>query len=149
MYVPRRPTIETNLQRQSQQTRDRARQLAIDLARLIADTRCTNVVVLDVSGFSPITDFLVLGTGTSPRQMRSVADDVIELAEQNSFKALSASGFESNTWICVDLIDAILHVFSSEARPFYDLDNLWADATKVDWEEGRPAKVPAKAAPEE
>ena len=147
--MPRRPTIETTIQRQSQHTRDLAKKLAIDLARLISDTRCTNVVVLDVTGACPITDFLVLGTGTSPRQMRSVADEVIETAQLASFKTLSATGFESNTWICVDLIDVIFHAFSSDARAFYDLDNLWADAVKVDWEEGRPVKEPVTQAPQE
>lgn len=132
--VPRRPTIDIQKQRQPQTTPEQGRQLAIAVAKLAADTRCTNVVVLDVSSFSPITDFLVLATGTSPRQMRTVADDCIEAAEHKSYRAMSTSGYDGNAWICVDLIDVIVHVFSQEARAFYDLDNLWADAVRVEWE---------------
>lgn len=116
------------------------RELAIELARLAADTRCTQVIVLDVSEVSPVTDFLVIGTGTSARQMRSVADDCIEAANAKGYRSLSASGYDGSSWICVDLIDVVLHIFSEDARGFYDLDNLWADAIRVDWETGRPTK---------
>jgi ribosome-associated protein len=106
--------------------------VAIALARLAADTRCHNVVVMDVRHLSPVTDFFILGTGTSPRQMRTVADDVIEAAEAKGYKAMSASGYEGSNWICVDLINIVLHVFSDEARVFYDLDNLWAEAERIE-----------------
>ena len=46
---------------------------------------------------------------------------------------MSATGYEGSAWICVDFIDVVLHVFSDEARLFYDLDNLWADAKTVEW----------------
>lgn len=121
-------------QRPPQQTTEKARQLAIELAKLASDTRCTNVVVLDVSSFSPITDYIILASGTSPRQMRTVATDCIEYAETRGSKSMSASGYEGNSWICVDLIDVVVHIFSEDARAFYDLDNLWADAIRVESE---------------
>lgn len=104
------------------------------MAKVAADTRCTNVVVLDVSGVSPITDFFVLGTGTSPRQMRTVADDCTEAADGLGYRPMSATGTEGGAWICLDFIDVVLHIFSDEARQFYDLDNLWADARPVEWQ---------------
>jgi len=107
--------------------------MAIALARLCADTRCTNVILLDVGSFSPVTDYLVIATGTSPRQMRTVADDCIEAAEEQGYKTFSASGYEGSAWICVDLIDVVVHVFSEEARGFYDLDNLWGEARRIEW----------------
>jgi len=110
------------------------RELAIELARLAADTRCSSVVLLDVGNISPVTDYLILATGTSPRQMRTVANDCVELAEEKGFKAFSVSGLDSSNWICVDLVDMVLHVFSEEARLFYDLESLWADAVKIDWQ---------------
>lgn len=114
------------------------------MARLAADTRCTNVVLLDVGSFSPVTDYVILATGTSPRQMRTVADDSTEAAEAHGYKALSASGYDGSAWICLDLIDVVIHVFSEQARVFYDLDNLWADAVRIDWASGQPAQTPAK-----
>src|SRR5689334_845248 len=85
-----------------------ARSFAIDAARLAANTRCHNVVVLDVGGLSPVCDFFVIATGTSPRQMRTVADDIIELAQTQKFAPLSESGLDGATWVLVDCIDVIV-----------------------------------------
>jgi len=112
-----------------------SRQLAIDAARLAAATHCTNVAILDVRGLSPITDFLVIASGTSPRQMRSVAEEVMEMAQQRGDRALSTNGLDGGSWICADFIDMVLHIFSPEARLYYDLDNLWGDARRVEWQE--------------
>jgi ribosome-associated protein len=111
-----------------------ARQFAIDAARLCANTRCMNVNVLDVRGLSPITDFLVIATGTSARQMRSVCDEVIELGEPREFTPFTQSGCEGETWMLTDFVDVVIHVFSNESRMYYDLDSLWGDAKKVDWQ---------------
>jgi ribosome-associated protein len=118
-----------------------SRRLAVDAARLAAATHCTHVVILDVRGLCPITDFLVIATGTSPRQMRSVAEEIMEMAEQRGDRAFSSNGLEGSSWIIADFIDVVLHVFSPEARSYYDLDNLWGDARRVEWDE-QPASVP-------
>jgi ribosome-associated protein len=86
-----------------------------------------------MQGLSPITDFLVIGTGTSPRQMRTVCDELEEIAEPKGHYKLSRSGDESGQWIVIDFVDVVCHVFSPEARGFYDLDNLWGDAKPVEW----------------
>lgn len=111
-----------------------ARAFAIALARHAASTRCTNVVLLDLAGISPVTDFFVIATGTSARQMRTVADEVSDIAEQNKYSPLSSSGYEGENWILVDCIDVVVHIFSAAARTYYDLDNLWGDAKKISWE---------------
>ena len=91
--------------------------------------------MLDATGISPITDYMILATGTSPRQMKSVADDLEELGAAQNNRALSRVGDDSGQWLVVDFVDVVAHVFSSEARSFYDLDNLWGDAKFVEWEE--------------
>jgi ribosome-associated protein len=100
------------------------------------------VVCLDVRGISPVTDYLVLATGTSPRQMRTVCDELAELAEQRGEHALGSEGFESSPaggadtagggWMLIDFVTVVVHVFTQDARAFYDLDSLWGDAKKVD-----------------
>ena len=110
-----------------------AKDFAIAAARMAADTRCVDVVVLDVSGVSPITDFLVIGTGTSARQMRSVCDDIEELAKPIGFKPLTRAGHDGATWILTDFVNVVVHIFSAEARGYYDLDNLWGDGVRVEW----------------
>ena len=97
------------------------------------------MVVLDVSGLSPVTDFLVLCTGTSPRQMKTVCDDLEEMAEERDEHPLSRAGDESANWTCIDFVDVVVHVFSQDARGYYDLDGMWGDATKVEWRESTPA----------
>jgi ribosome-associated protein len=113
-----------------------ARQFAIEAARLAASTRCNNVVVLDVSGISPVTDFFVVATGTSPRQMRSVSDDIAELGEGQNFAPLSQSGQDGESWMLTDFVDVVVHLFSPDARQYYDLDGLWGDAKRVEWQDG-------------
>jgi ribosome-associated protein len=115
-----------------------ARAFAIEAAQLVANTRGHDVVVLDLQGLSPVTDFYVIATGTSARQMRSVAEQVRELGEQRSFPPMNTSGEEAGQWILVDFVDVVLHLFTPETRAFYDLDGLWADAPKVDWEAAAP-----------
>ncbi len=89
--------------------------------------------MLDVRNLSPVTDFFVIATGTSARQMRPVAEDIEEMGEQRRFGAMRRSGYECESWILTDYVDVIVHVFSDEARQFYDLDNLWGDAKHVEW----------------
>src|SRR5580704_6340970 len=81
-----------------------ARQFAIEVARILADTRCHQVVILDVAGISPVTDFLVLASGTSPRQMKSASDAAEELGDAIGYKTLSRV-VESSQWIVQDFFD--------------------------------------------
>ena len=101
--------------------------------------------MLDVSGISPVTDFLVLATGTSPRQMKTVCDEVEEMAEEKGSRAFSRVGDDSANWTCIDFIDVVVHVFSAEARSYYDLDGLWGDAKIVEWRD--PAQADAATQP--
>ena len=112
---------------------EKTRQFAIDAARMAANTRCHNVVLLDVRGISPVTDYMVLATGTSPRQMRTVCDDIAEMAGQRGEKPLGEDVGQSESWMLIDFVDVVVHVFSAEARQFYDLDGLWGDARTVQW----------------
>ena len=113
---------------------DPTRQFAIDAANLTANTRCHNVVLLDVRGVSPVTDYLILATGTSTRQMRTVCDELAEMAQERGIRPLSQSGIEGDTWMLIDFVDVVVHVFNEEARQFYNLDGLWGDAEKIAWE---------------
>ena len=88
-------------------------------------------------------DYFVIASGTSARQMRTVAEDVAELGEKSGFRAFSTAGYEGESWILVDFFDVVVHVFSDEARRFYDLDNLWGDAKRIDWKsEVSPTSAP-------
>jgi ribosome-associated protein len=124
-----------------------AKRFAVDAARLAANTRCSNVVVLDVSRVSPVTDFFVIATGSSGRQMRSVAEEIEDLGRPQGFKALGRHGHEGeSSWMLTDFVDVVVHIFSPDARGYYDLDGLWGDAGVVDWQTGAPPPPNAGAA---
>ena len=95
--------------------------------------------MLDVRGLSPVTDYMILATGTSPRQMKTVCEELDEMAEQRGDHALGESGIEGESWMLIDFVDVVVHVFSQDARQFYDLDGLWGDAKHLEWND-QPAK---------
>jgi len=115
------------------------------LARLAAENRCRDIVILDLTGVSPVTDFFVIATGTSPRQMRTVLakmDDFVK-DHRGDVTALGREGMESERWALLDLVDVVVHVFAPEARAYYSLELLWGDVPQVDWQEGyRPPLAP-------
>jgi ribosome-associated protein len=82
---------------------------------------------------TPIFDFFVLTTATSPRQMRAIADEVARVVAADSSERPSTEGTGSS-WVLEDFGDVVVHVFSPEARAIYDLEHLWADAVRVDWQ---------------
>lgn len=111
-----------------------ARAFAVEVARILADTRCHQVSVLDVRSTSPVTDYFVLATGSSPRQMKSAADAADEFGATVGYQALSRVGDDSSNWVVTDFFDVVVHIFSQESRLYYDLDGLWGDAERVEWE---------------
>jgi ribosome-associated protein len=80
-----------------------------------------------------IFDFFVLTTATSARQMRAIADEVARAVGSNKSDRPSTEGTGSS-WVLEDFGDVVMHVFSPEARSLYDLEHLWADAVRVDWQ---------------
>jgi len=112
--------------------------VAIELARLAHDRHCQEVVVLDLRGVSPVTDFFVIATGTSDRQMASLALEASDLAAAMwNHPKFSINGLPQATWVLVDCIDVVVHLFEREHRSYYDLEMLWGDTPKVRWT--RPA----------
>jgi ribosome-associated protein len=116
-----------------------ARAFAIDAARLFADDKCDDIVVLDVSGLSQVTDFIVIGSGTSERQMRSALKDVEDMGSKRGFGVFRSSTDDRASWLLADFVDVVAHVFEPNVRAHYDLEMLWGDAPRLEWErpEGR------------
>ncbi len=108
-----------------------SREFAIEIARLAQNTRCHNILILEMASVCPVTDYFVIATGTSARQMRTVCDQIDEMAEKMNFKCFRRSGYEASTWIAADYVDVVVHIFDGEARAYYDLENLWGDAKRI------------------
>jgi len=114
--------------------RDPIREFAIRLARSCHDDRCSDVVILDLRGLSSVTDFFVIATGSSDRQIRTTADHLRELAKADGWRHLGLEGYRYAHWILIDFLDVMVHVFDPEFRQIYDLELLWGDAPRIDWQ---------------
>ena len=112
---------------------DTARTLAIEAARLACDSHCEDVVILDLRGISPVTDYFVIATGTSPRQMRSVADDIAGFGKSIGQPVWQKAGMDSSQWVLLAFVDLVVHLFDSQARGYYDLELMWGEAPHVKW----------------
>jgi ribosome-associated protein len=114
--------------------RQRSIRAACLCAKLADEYRGRDTLVLDLTRVTPIFDFFVLTTATSSRQMRALADDVDRMMASEGSKPLGIEGLDSSTWILQDFGDVVLHILTAEARKVYDLEHLWADAARVDWQ---------------
>jgi ribosome-associated protein len=118
---------------------DATRKFAIEVARLAHDDKCADVVLLDVRTMTSVSDYIVIGSGTSERQMRSVLDHVEELGAKMGVTAFRRSVDERSTWILLDFVDVVVHLFEPNTRAHYDLEMMWGDAPRLEWE--RPDQV--------
>ncbi|MCP4377764.1 MAG: ribosome silencing factor [bacterium] len=113
--------------------KDTAKHLAVQAARLASDSHCEDVIVLDLRGISPVTDYFVIATGTSARQMRSVADDIATHGKSIGQPVWQKAGMDSSQWVLLDFVDMVVHIFDSESRGYYDLELMWGEAPHVEW----------------
>lgn len=100
-----------------------------DLPRFIQaqleDGKAQDILQLDVTGITDITDLMVICTGTSNRHVKAIADRVIASAKTAGFEIVGFEGEQDCEWVLVDLGDAIVHVMQQSARDHYQLEDLW------------------------
>ena len=108
-----------------------AKKFALAAAKIAAGRHCSDIVVLDLKGKSPATDYFVIVTGTSDRQMKTVADEISDEARKLGMERFGRAGYEQARWILLDFIDVVVHIFDSEYRDYYDLELLWGDAKRL------------------
>ncbi len=113
---------------------DAARRLAIDAAVMAHDSHCSEIVVLDLRGISQVTNYFVICTGTSSRQMRSVADDIAMHGKEIGQRVWKKAGMDVGDWILLDFVDVVVHLFDTKHRRYYDLELIWGGAPHVEWD---------------
>jgi len=118
---------------------NRALELARLTARVAAETRGSEVAVLDLRGLTPVFDFFVIATGTSQRQIHAMADEIEKVVKAELHdRRRGAEGYEEGRWIVLDYGDVVVHLFDAESREYWDLEHLWSGA--------KPVAVPAVGA---
>jgi ribosome-associated protein len=115
-------------------------QLAITLARELADSRCSDVLVLDTRGLTDMHDYVVIASGTSERQIRAVSHQVKHAVEAAGQAVYRVSADSDARWIIVDCVDIVVNLFEPNQRSFYDLESRWGDAPEIAWQ--RPGDAP-------
>ena len=100
------------------------------IAKAGLDKKAEDVTVLDVRGLTSYADFFIILTAESDRQASAVADHVEQTMKEKGVTKVGVEGYETGRWILVDYGDVVAHVMSREAREFYDLEGLWADAPR-------------------
>ncbi|HEX9235830.1 MAG TPA: ribosome silencing factor [Actinomycetota bacterium] len=104
-------------------------------ARAASSKQAEAVVVLDVRELITITDYFVIASGASDRQVDTIADEVVKTLKGRGVRPVRKEGEVGSRWILLDFVDFVVHVFRREERDYYRLDNLWADAPLIDWED--------------
>jgi ribosome-associated protein len=110
-----------------------AKQFAVDCARIADENKAEDVVVLDLRDRSTICDYFIICTGTSDRQMRTIADYIDEHAEKLNQTRYNLSGYDQSNWVLADYVDVVIHIFNEDSRKYYDLELLWGDAPRLEW----------------
>ena len=112
-----------------------SRDLAVAAARAAADKQGERVAVLDVRDLIVITDYFVIASGGSERQVRTIVDEVEKALRAIGMKPVRREGQQEGRWVLLDFVDIVVHVFAPEERDYYDLERLWRDAPVLEWED--------------
>lgn len=114
---------------------DDALAFAVESARLVIDRHCEDVRLLDVRGLSQVCDFVLVASGTSDRQAKSVAAELEDLGAERGFPAYRSNRDDATTWTVVDFVSMVAHLFESSRRAYYDLEGLWSDAPLIEFDQ--------------
>jgi len=100
--------------------------------RAAEDKKAIELVVLDLRKAAGFTDFFLICSGTNPRQIRAIADAVMEALAEHGAKPAHIEGYDRSEWILLDFFDFVVHIFAPETRLFYGLERLWGSAERIE-----------------
>jgi ribosome-associated protein len=127
-----------------------SKEFALEAARIATELNGKDVMIVDLRGISPATDFYVIATGTSNRQGRTIVDEISVFGKAHGYQRFGMAGYEQGQWILADFVDVVVHVFDDEYRDYYQLETLWGDAEEIDLPEFEKPHAPhAQPAPPE
>ncbi len=107
-------------------------QLADLCAKIAADNKGEDIVILDVRKISSFTDFFVILSGRSTRHVQALAESLENELRSKRVSSSRAEGLSEGKWVLLDFADVVVHIFYHEQRDFYDLEGLWHDAPRVE-----------------
>jgi ribosome-associated protein len=115
--------------------RQKRSRLPRDILRAVAaaeDRKASDIVLLDLRKAAGFADFFLICSGANARQIRAIADAVIEAVASEGVKPAHVEGYERSEWVLLDYFDFIVHIFAPATREFYGLERLWGNAALVE-----------------
>ena len=106
------------------------------MASTALDKKATELVLLEMRGITTFTDYFLICSGKSDRQVQAIAQSIADVLETEGLKPLGLEGTREGRWILMDYGDVVAHVFLDPVRRFYDLEGLWMDAPRIGFQEG-------------
>lgn len=107
-------------------------QTARDAREALGDKKALDLVLLDVRGVSQVTDYILMATATSTPHLKALSDEVQRVLKKNrGLHCYRKAGDKDGGWIVLDYIDVIIHVFSTQAREYYAIEELWPEAPRI------------------
>ena len=117
-------------------TREQVRELVVTAAKAASDKKGEDTVVLEVGTVLAITDAFVITSGANTRLVKTIAEEVErKVDEAGGPKPLRVEGLDDARWVLMDYGDFVVHVFLDEVRRYYELERLWSDAPRLDWQQ--------------
>jgi ribosome-associated protein len=113
--------------------------VAIAAARAAAAKQGADISILDVHELIVITDYFVIASGSSDRQVKTIVEEIEKDLRQQGVRPVRREGEVENRWVLLDYVDVVVHVFAEEEREYYDLERLWGDAPRLRWGEADAA----------
>jgi ribosome-associated protein len=112
------------------------------------EKKAAEITVLEMEkGSGAFTDYFVVCSGSNPRQIQAISDEVEERLEKAGLRPNNIEGYQQAEWVLLDYVDFVVHIFSENAREYYDLERLWKSAKKMEAMDLEKAAAKKRAAP--
>ena len=112
--------------------------LALTLGRILLEHKAEGMVLLDVRGLASFTDFMLIISGRSTRQVMALAGHLLRQAKENKITPLALEGLSQGRWVLLDYGSVVVHLFLDEVREYYNLEGLWFEASRYPWRVEEP-----------
>jgi ribosome-associated protein len=127
--------LETNLSSLSSTDQIVGRELALKVAEAALDKKAARIEIIDVRGKVDYTDYVIVMSGRSDRQVAAIARGIEEdLKHKYGSRCSGVEGLPQGNWVLLDFGDVVVHIFHQDTRGYYDLEALWLDADRVEFE---------------
>ena len=113
--------------------RNALRQQIADALAACQEKKAEDVTVLELEkGSGGFTDYFVVCSGTNPRQIQAICDEVEDRLRRTGLRPAHVEGYNQAEWVLLDYVDFVVHIFSEKARKYYDLERLWKSARRME-----------------